>query len=110
MPIAQFPITQLGNMLTSTDFSGLLNQRFFQNLPVPATNSLNLGQTTPDFELPDITNGKLVRLSNYRGDRPVVLAFTRIFTEKQYCPFCFPHIKALNENWEKFADRNIERS
>jgi peroxiredoxin len=96
-------------MLTSTDFRGLLNQRFFQNfLPVPATNPLKLGQMTPDFELPDITNDKLVRLSNYRGDRPVVLAFTRIFTEKQYCPFCFPHIKALNENWEKFADRNIE--
>jgi len=102
VPIAQFPITQLGNMLTSTDFSGLLNQRFFQNY------SLKPGQMTPDFELPDITNGKLVRLSNYRGDKPVVLAFTRIFTEKQYCPFCFPHIKALNENWEKFADRNIE--
>ncbi len=96
-------------MLTSTDFSGLLNQRFFQNfLPVPATNSLKVGHRTPDFELPDLNNGKLVRLSNYRGDRPVVLAFTRIFTEKQYCPFCFPHIKALNENWEKFADRNIE--
>ncbi len=109
LPIAQFPITQLGNMLTSTDFGGLLNQRFFQNLlPIPASNSVNLGQTTPDFELPDINNGKLVRLSNYRGDKPVVLAFTRIFTEKQYCPFCFPHIKALNQNWEKFADRNIE--
>ena len=109
MPNAHCPIPQLGNMLTSSDFSGLLNQRFFQNLlPVPASNSLNLGQMTPDFELPDLTNGKLVRLSNYRGDRPVVLAFTRIFTEKQYCPFCFPHIKALNQNWEKFADRNIE--
>ena len=96
-------------MVTSTNFSGLLNERFFQNLlPVPASNVLNLGQMTPDFELPDINNGKLVRLSNYRGDKPVVLAFTRIFTEKRYCPFCFPHIKALNENWEKFADRNIE--
>ena len=109
MPNAQFPIPKLGNMLSSTDFSGLLNQRFFQNLlPVPATNVLKLGQRTPDFELPDINNGKLVRLSNYRGDKPVVLAFTRIFTEKQYCPFCFPHIKALNEKWEQFADRNIE--
>ena len=96
-------------MLTSTDFRGLLNQRFFQNLlPVPATNILKLGQMTPDFELPDINNGKLVRLSNYRGDKPVILAFTRIFTEKQYCPFCFPHIKALNAKWEQFADRNIE--
>ncbi|WP_449420780.1 peroxiredoxin family protein [Phormidium nigroviride] len=96
-------------MLTSTDFRGLLNQRFFQNFfPVPATNELKVGEITPDFELPDITNGKLVRLSNYRGDRPVVLAFTRIFTEKQYCPFCFPHIKALNENYEQFAERDVE--
>ncbi|MGE5658590.1 MAG: peroxiredoxin family protein [Actinomycetota bacterium] len=96
-------------MLTSTDFSGLINQRFFQNfLPIPASNRLHLGQTTPDFELPDITNGKLVRLSNYRGDCPVILAFTRIFTEKQYCPFCFPHIKELNENYEQFLERGIE--
>src|SRR4028119_805983 len=96
-------------MLTSNDFSGLVNERFFRNfLPIPATNTLNLGKTTPDFDLPDITNNGQVRLSNYRGKQPILLAFTRIFTEKQYCPFCFPHIKALNENWEKFADRNIE--
>jgi len=96
-------------MLTSTDFRGLLNQRFFQNfLPVPANNVLKEGQITPDFELPDITNDKLMRLSNYRGDRAVILAFTRIFTEKQYCPFCFPHIKSLNENYDRFLERGIE--
>ncbi|OCQ95579.1 alkyl hydroperoxide reductase [Oscillatoriales cyanobacterium USR001] len=96
-------------MLTSTDFRGLLNQRFFQNfLPVPANNVLKEGQITPDFELPDITNDKLMRLSNYRGDRAVILAFTRIFTEKQYCPFCFPHIKSLNENYDSFLERGIE--
>jgi peroxiredoxin len=96
-------------MLTSTDFSGLLNQRFFQNFfPVPAKNNLTEGQITPDFELPDITNHKLVRLSNYRGDRAVVVAFTRIFTEKQYCPFCFPHIKELNENYDRFLEKGIE--
>lgn len=96
-------------MLTSTDFSGLFNQRFLQNLlPIPATNLLKIGQLTADFELPDITNGKLVRLSNYRHDRPVLLAFTRIFTEKQYCPFCYPHIKALNESYEQFQERGTE--
>ena len=94
-------------MLTSTDFSGLLNQRFFQNFfPIPATNSLNLGETTPNFELPDITNGGRVKLSDYRG-QPVIVALTRIFTEKQYCPFCFPHIKALNENYEQFTSRGV---
>ncbi|MDJ0735735.1 MAG: redoxin domain-containing protein [Nostocaceae cyanobacterium] len=96
-------------MLTSTDFSGLFNERFFRNfLPIPATNQLALGVKTPDFQLPDITNGNLVKLSDYQGKQPVLLALTRIFTEKQYCPFCFPHIKALNENYEQFQNRGIE--
>lgn len=96
-------------MLTSTDFSGLLNQRFFKNfLPIPASNSLEIGFKSPDFELPDITHQRSVRLSSYRGDCPVVLAFTRIFTEKQYCPLCYPHIKALNEHYEQFTNRGVE--
>ncbi|WP_396442932.1 peroxiredoxin family protein [Limnospira sp. PMC 1279.21] len=96
-------------MLTSNDFSGLLNQRFFRNfLPIPATGTLHLGKKTPDFELPDITNNGKVRLSEYRGNTPVILAFTRIFTEKQYCPLCYPHIKALNENYAAFVERGAE--
>ncbi|WP_414529643.1 peroxiredoxin family protein [Nodularia chucula] len=96
-------------MLTSTDFSGLLNERFFRNfLPIPAINQLRMEVGTPDFQLPDITNGTVVKLSNYKSQQPVLLAFTRIFTEKQYCPFCFPHIKALNENYEQFKNRGIE--
>jgi peroxiredoxin len=96
-------------MLTSTNFSGLLNERFFRNfLPIPASNQLPLEFLTPDFQLPDITNGTLIKLSNYRGKKPILLAFTRIFTEKQYCPFCYPHIKALNENYEQFQNRGIE--
>lgn len=96
-------------MLTSTDFSGLFNERFFRNfLPIPASNELRLDIKTPDFQLPDITNNNIVKLSDYRDKQPILLAFTRIFTEKQYCPFCFPHIKALNENYEEFTKRNIE--
>ena len=96
-------------MLTSTDFSGLINERFFQNfLPIPAGNNLELRQLTPQFQLPDITNGTLVKLSDYKDKQPVLLALTRIFTEKQYCPFYFPHIKALNENYEEFKNRGVE--
>ncbi|MDX2229862.1 MAG: redoxin domain-containing protein [Leptolyngbyaceae cyanobacterium bins.349] len=96
-------------MLTSTNFSGLFSDRFFKNFfPLPASNELRYGMLTPDFELPDITNGQLVKLSRYRGQQAVVLAFTRIFTENQYCPFCFPHIKALNEQYEEFRDRGVE--
>jgi peroxiredoxin len=36
------------------------------------------GEIAPDFELEDI-NGNLVRLSNFRGSKPVVLAFMRGF-------------------------------
>ncbi len=95
--------------LTSNDFSGLLNQRFFNNfLPVPATNLFKIGQVMPDFELLDITHDQKIRLSSYQGRCPVVLAFTRIFTEKQYCPLCFPHIKELNEAYEQFQQQGAE--
>lgn len=96
-------------MLTSTDFSGLINERFFRNfLPIPAYNELRLGAVTKDFELLDITNSQPVKLSSFRGKQPVILDFTRIFTEKQYCPLCYPHIKAMNENYEQFSIRGIE--
>jgi peroxiredoxin len=36
------------------------------------------GQLAPDFELED-TQGKRVRLSNYRGEKVVLLAFLRGF-------------------------------
>lgn len=62
----------------------------------------------PDFELSDLTNARQVRLSTYRGQKSVVIAFTRIFTEKQYCPLCFPHIKALNENYDRFLEAGAE--
>lgn len=96
-------------MLTSNDFSGLVNERFFKNFfPIPATNSLSLGAIAPDFQLLDITHNNRVKLSNYRGQKPVILAFTRIFTEKQYCPLCFPHIKEMNEKYEEFTSRGVE--
>ncbi|NJN57886.1 MAG: redoxin domain-containing protein [Leptolyngbyaceae cyanobacterium SL_5_9] len=105
-------------MLTSTDFSGLFNKRFFNNfLPIPATNHFNIGTLAPPFQLLNVTTGQQVRLADYTGNRredaeasnrPVVLAFTRIFTEKQYCPLCFPHIKAMNESYEQFQTRGVE--
>ena len=36
------------------------------------------GELAPDFELEDI-NGKIIRLSDFRGSKPVVLAFLRGF-------------------------------
>jgi peroxiredoxin len=104
-------------ILTSTDFRGLINQRFFKNfLPIPATNEFAIGSFAPPFQLVNAATKQVIKLRDYTGNRqedgmaarPVVLVFTRIFTEKQYCPFCYPHIKAVNEAYGAFQDRGAE--
>lgn len=96
-------------MLTSTDFSGLVNRRFFSNfLPIPPWGGLAFGERTPDFALRDITNQRTIRLSNYWGRQPVIIAFARIFTEQQYCPFCFPGLLALNEAYSSIKNEGAE--
>jgi peroxiredoxin len=83
--------------------SKLLNERFWRNfLPIPAANRLRLGDRAPDFTLSEVTTRQPYRLSQHWGERPTVLAFTRIFTERHYCPLCFPHLVALNDATEKF--------
>lgn len=42
-------------------------------------NLLTPGELAPEFEITDL-NGNLVRLSNFRGKQPLVLAFLRGFT------------------------------
>jgi peroxiredoxin len=42
-------------------------------------NIITPGELAPDFELNDV-NGNSIRLSNFRGNKPVVLAFLRGFT------------------------------
>ena len=39
-----------------------------------AKAALKVGDTAPDFALPD-QNGRMIRLSDFRGKRTVVLAF-----------------------------------
>ena len=88
--------------LTSTDFRGVLSRRFFDNfVPVPARCRFQLGQVVPDMVLSG-TDGQPYRLFENRG-KPVVLVFARIFTEKQYCPFCYPHILAVRKAYAQFV-------
>ncbi|WP_072620841.1 peroxiredoxin family protein [Spirulina major] len=87
---------------------GLFNARFLKNLlPIPATNRLERSQRVPNFLLPDVANRTTVKLSDFVGKHPVLLDFTRIFTENHYCPLCYPHLVALNEQYETFAAQGI---
>ncbi len=95
--------------LTSTDFRGVVNRRFWANfLPFPATNQFYFDVGTPNFKLPDVTHDRDIELRDYREKTPVILAFTRIFTEKQYCPFCFPHLLELGDRYDEFRALGFE--
>lgn len=94
--------------LTSTNFSGLFNERFWQNAwPLPPQNQLQRGALVPDVELPGVGLSAPVRLSKVWKEQPLLLVFTRIFTEHQYCPLCYPYLKALNENYETFQGKGV---
>jgi peroxiredoxin len=91
-----------------TGNTGLFNERFAKNfIPLPGLKVLSIGDVAPDFTLPRIGGG-LVKLSDYRGKQPVVVAFTRIFTEKLFCPFCYPHIQDLKQRYQEIRDRGAE--
>ncbi len=93
---------------TSTNFSGLLSNRFWQNAwPLPPQNQLKRGALVPDGELPAVGLNAPVRLSAVWQEQPLLLVFTRIFTEHQYCPLCYPYLKALNENYETFQGKGV---
>jgi peroxiredoxin len=94
--------------LTSGNFEGLLTPRFWRNFfPIPASNTMALGAPVPDFELLEVRSQKPLRLSSLWVKGPVVVDFTRIFTEHQYCPLCYPHIQALNATYELFQQRGV---
>ncbi len=91
------------------DFRGVISQRFIKNfVPLPALTKFRVGDVLPDFELSVAGQRSPIRLSNYRDKAVVVIAFTRIFTEKQYCPFCYPHILSLVETYPQFAQLGAE--
>ena len=89
--------------------TGFLNRRFASNfIPLPPFQVPAVDSTAPDFALPQIGNDDDVQLASYRGNKPVVLAFTRIFTEKLFCPYCYPHIQDLKERYQDIRDQGAE--
>ncbi|MEB3272271.1 MAG: peroxiredoxin family protein [Prochlorothrix sp.] len=91
-----------------TQNTGFFNNRYTQNLiPLPAQSKPAVGQLAPDFELPQV-GGSTVRLSDFRDQKPVFLALTRIFTEKLFCPFCYPHIQDLKVQYDEIRAKGAE--
>lgn len=89
--------------------SRLLSERFWRHFwPLPAHRRLALGDRAPDFCLTQVQTQQPLRLSHFWGDRPVVLAFTRIFTERHYCPLCFPHLITLRDAYPLFVQAGAE--
>lgn len=70
-----FPISALAVSVTALAFAGYFNF-VVARVPPPARPALVVGQSAPDFTLPDAA-GRPVRLTDYRGQKPVVLVFYR---------------------------------
>ncbi|PZE29921.1 MULTISPECIES: peroxiredoxin [unclassified Curtobacterium] len=65
--------------------------------------ALEIGSLAPDFELPD-QRGEHVRLSDFRGVRPVALVFFPL----AFSSTCTSELCALRDNIAMFADHRVE--
>jgi phosphate/sulfate permease/alkyl hydroperoxide reductase subunit AhpC len=78
-------------------------ERAYAALDESRFNRLRVGQPAPDFQLTD-TDGKTWRLSDFRGDKPVVL----IWIFAAWCPVCHGEFRELIELRKEFESANIE--
>lgn len=67
------------------------------------TSGLQVGDTAPDFALPD-RSGKTVRLSEFRGKKAVVL----YFYPKDDTPGCTKEACSFRDNYQDFQDAGAE--
>lgn len=91
-------------MVSLLDSINPINANFVANfVPRLAEDKFQIGEIAPDFQLPD-ANAMMHNLSDFRG-KPLLLVFTRIFTDKIFCPLCFPHLNNLKKDYEKFLEK-----
>lgn len=62
-----------------------------------------LGKNAPDFSLQSI-QGETIQLSKYKGNKNIILWFSRGFT----CPYCRGFMDEVVEGYEKLTANNIE--
>jgi peroxiredoxin len=62
------------------------------------------GDPAPGFELPAVTREGVIRLDDYRGNRPLLLGLFRGLT----CPFCRRHIAALSQLEGELRAKGVE--
>ena len=67
------------------------------------TSGVKVGDRAPEFALPDRT-GKTIRLSDYRGRKPVVL----YFYPKDDTPGCTKEACAFRDQYQDFQDAGAE--
>ena len=65
-----------------------------------ANRALNVGETAPDFELPDV-DGQPVRLAALLARGPVVLTFYR----GAWCPYCNTQLRDYQQSLAEIASR-----
>lgn len=75
----------------------------FRSLDESTFESVQLGKPAPDFALQD-TNGKEWRLSDFRGNHPVVL----IWVFADWCPVCHGEFRDLIESRDAFRAAGVK--
>ena len=76
---------------------------YFPFLPFVAAPAPKVGDQAPDFTLPD-QNGKILRLSDFRGEKSVVLGFC----VRASTPTCTRELKAYQVDIAKFDQSDTQ--
>lgn len=67
-----------------------------------AQGAIASGAAAPDFSLPDAVSGKTISLTDYKGQKAVVLVFT-----SNYCPYSRLYEARINELVSKYNGQGV---
>ncbi|HEU5336614.1 MAG TPA: deiodinase-like protein [Terriglobales bacterium] len=84
------------------NYRSFTREQMSKDLTAKRMNGPKAGEEAPDFELPSL-EGERVRLSDYRGDKNVVLTFG-----SATCPMTAGSIRGLNRLREQYSDEDVQ--